>query len=1354
VTPSTQTSKRRKNRGMARVSRIGFLVDGLLSRYQVRLFEAIRRAARRHDTIVVGFFGSYLGSVESDRPIFDGSFVYELAGPSCVDGLIVASNLILSGVGAARVRLLHEQSRVPIVSIGPMSGVTTVDVDNRTGLRAVIEHLVVDHGHRRLAFIRGPLTNPDSLERERVFRSTLEGLGIEVPNERVVTGNFLESSGAAAVRMLLGEHRATADAIDGIVAANDQMATGAMQELGARGLRVPEDIVIVGFDDDEHARSANPPLTTVAQPVERIGETSVALLLDKICGRATAEQTILETLPVVRRSCGCPGRNRRISEHAFAAADRSTPPDRVRESSIRRFEWPEADDRASVGIDCARDYLATPSEGDARDLLPKLERIVLDLAARGIDPMDWQEVLSPMLDEDFREATTTPTRQQQVAIRRQKLHALFSELSAVVLLKEQLRTVELANSLRVIGSAVVCARNFRALERVLDVGLPSLDVRYCSICTFTNEAHTEARVATVYDPKVPRPHDQIHSAEQLWRAIPPTLPPGVAPAISQQSFSATLLLPPHGGALPNGDFLVFPLMFGDQALGYVVLDAPVTAQRAWLLEGLSGHLSSAIYEISRTEQLRVAREQAEEANSAKTAFVAMMSHEVRTPLNAILGNLDLCLRTELSKEQRKQLLRAQTSSQALRSIVDDILDYSRVEAHRIDLESVPFELEEILEQVVGNCAPEASRKNLEFVLDVESRIPYRMVGDPLRLTQVLLNLVNNAIKFSAHGHVVLRIARVDTDGDGPVRLRFSVEDSGIGMGEEQLARIFQPFTQADSSITRRYGGTGLGLTICQQLVELMGGEILVRSAIGVGSAFEFTLPFQIDAATPIAPRIDPATVVLAIPNPVQMAALVRLFEDLEHEVCAAQTAADALQIIAALRLRDDVRRCFVFADHQLNDMDCREFSARLQPWRDELALTLILLVPHDNDTLLATNWLGVTGETILAKPPLRSSIERILGGVHSSRPCSDPVTTERHTSSSALTGRRILVVQDSEMSRDLACDLLTLNGAEVLAATDGTQAVALASTERFDLILMDLNLPGVDGCAATKAIRERYGRNDLPIVALTASGAPEDRARCFEAGMNDFLRAPVGANQLLETVQQWLTREQSPRPRTSSTPPSSMALRISTASAPILDIAKALGRLGGNRALYRQLLKRFVQTHASRVDELLTLLDDSELAMAADIAHVFVSSAGNIGATRLQYAAQSLEVTLRQSPGSRTVALRSRFEMEWRDAIAAVNNALERQLEGSQPPPVQATDTLATEHIERLRRLIAEHDTAAVELVDVLEQSLAAGPQLRQALQRLSQSVLAYDFEAAQLHLDSLSLSLVGQDAAPPSEGR
>lgn len=1323
---------------MASACRIGFLIDGLLSRYQVRLFDAVRRAARRRDALVVGFPGSYLVGADSEPLTFDGSFVYELVSPNSVDGIIVASNLILDRAGAGRILNLCELGQVPIVSIGPMPGVATVDVDNRRGLEKVIDHLIVDHGRRRLAFIRGPVTNPDSLERERVYRGELVKHDIEVSNDMVVTGNFLESSGAAAVRLLFDERRLTLRQLDGIVAANDQMATGAIQELNARGIRVPEDMVVVGFDDDDHARSANPPLTTVAQPIALLGAAAVDLLTAKLAGKELPARTVLDTFPVLRRSCGCC--KDPLRAHYGDPPTARAGGDELAEAS-GMAKWFAADARAIATVNQIRSHLTTTGGDERNRTLAEIERLVLEAATMGIDPLRWQDVLAPLLGEAAQTRSEEADGRESLQLSALRLHCLFSELSSTVTLKEQLRTVELANSLRVIGSAVVCARHLRALGRVLDAGLPSLDVRYCCVCTFTNSERTRARVAALYHPLVPRPHAQIQSAEQLWRSVPPTLPPGAIPSsIGSQSFAATALLPPNASPA-KGDLVVFPLVFGEEALGYVVLDAPLDAQRAWLLEGLSGHLSSAIYEITRTEQLRQAREQAEQANSAKTAFVATMSHEVRTPLNAILGNLDLCLRTDLSKEQRKQLLRVQASSRALRSIIDDILDYSRIEAHGIDLESVSFELEQLLEQVISSCASDANRKSLEFVLDVDCTVPPRLVGDPLRLTQVLLNLVNNAIKFSSQGFVALRIARLGEGPDGTMLLKFSVEDTGIGIGPDQVARIFQPFTQADSSMTRRYGGTGLGLTICQRLVELMAGEIIVHSVIGSGSTFEFTLPLVADAEVSHAEIGTSSQIVLAIESAAQVGALKRMLEDLGQEVIPVCTGTEALRVLSRLRTAGDARTLYLFADHRLSDMTGVQLLTKAHESFSTDGLRTVLMVPHDNEALLAGGWQNFGGETILIKPPLRNSVTRILtGDVCGGKSTYPPTTGEEQN---LLSGYRILVVQDSEMSRELACDILSLSGAEVQTAFDGAEAIRRVYREHFDLILMDLNLPIVDGCSAAKSIREDFDPSVLPIVALSASSVPEDRLRCVEAGMNDFLRAPIGTVELIDSIRRCLTKPDGSK-RNAPPTPAPVTTRANPANGLVLDAAKALGRLGGNRALYRQLLKRFLQTHASASEDLARALDESDFATAANLVHILVSAAGNIGATRLQYAAQGLESALRQSQVPRVLATRPRFDAEWQSSIQAVHSALERYRETSQPPISRDAMSLAGEKVEQLRRLIHEHDTAAVELVDRLRETFVGDPHTEQALQKLAQSVTSYDFDAAQLHLAEVSSSLAG----------
>lgn len=1330
---------------MSRVTRIGFLVDSLLSRYQIRLLNAVRRPARRRGAVVLGFPGSYLVGADPDRPIFDGSFIFNLVGPACVDGIIVASNVLLSGIGAARIHAICQHSQVPAVSIGPLPGIPSVDIDNHCGLKRVIEHLVEVHGKRHLAFIRGPLTNPDSLDRERVFRSTLDELGLEADSDFFVTGNFLEASGAAAVRTLLDERRLR-EHIDAIVCANDQMAAGTIRELRQRGIRVPEDIAIIGFDDDEHARSANPPLTTVAQPISRMGETAVELLLDLIDGRTVAATTHLETLPVWRRSCGCVTGSGFLDETLSPSMDSTLTLNEHCDRFADQFTRTVGFRHARQGIDAALDILTCTETESISVRHHHFEQIVWEAAEQGIDPLQWEDILEPLRNSAVLRFSADPASQRDATIRSQSIHWLLAELSARARLEDQLRTLELSNALRVVGSAVVCARHLRALGRVLEVGLPGLDVRFCCVCVFTDEEHQRARVGALYDPVEPKPHDQLHTAEQLWRAVPPTLPPGHFPSsvnLNQVSFPADTVLPEAALSTSRIDLLVYPLVFAEDALGFVVVDAPDDVQRAWLREGLSGHLSSALYEIARTDQLRAARELAEEASSAKSDFVAMMSHEVRTPLNAVIGNVDLCLRTELTREQRRYLQHAHTASRALIGIVDDILDFSRIEAQRVELEHVPFELEDVLEQVVVNCSSDATHKDLEFIVDVATDVPTTLEGDSLRLMQVLLNLVSNAVKFSSQGHVALRIFVIDDDSTSVPKLCFQVEDTGIGMSQPQIERIFKPFTQADNSITRRYGGTGLGLTICQRLIGLMGGALSVRSQPGKGSVFQFELPVSNATNNSLHCSRLPIRAIVVESYPPQADVLQKSLAAFCTDVRCVTTGEEAQRAFEEALTEPREGRLLLFISSQLHDMTGTTLCGQLSKLDLNHRAEIMLLVPYTNEAFLSRDWQQAGVDVVLAKPIQRSNLLRIL----EQAPDNTALPYENNGTPQPLRGWRILVVQDSEMTRELARDLLVLSGAEVLLATDGTEAVSISEREAVDLILMDLNLPKLDGCSATRTIRRRKSIAQLPIIALSASCDKSDRQRCLDAGMNDFVRAPVSAALLVTTVQKWCSAS-GPRPLlTNNVSSSTAALRPTPATAVTLEIARALGRLGGNMVLYRKLLSRFVQSFPGQQEQLRDAFSENDYPRAVALVHNLVSAAGNIGATRLYQIAQSLETALRNNDTTLVLKQRSYFESEMQGAFDAAKRALSQPEGTSRPPPSLRTNDVE-QRLRSLRRLIFEHDTAAVEVVDSLEDAFVEEPQNYEALRRLAQSVMAYDFESAARQLDRLSESL-----KPPHSG-
>ncbi|MEO6600290.1 MAG: substrate-binding domain-containing protein, partial [Polyangiaceae bacterium] len=815
-------------RQMLESVKIGFLVDSLLSRYQVRLLNGALRAAHRRGAHVIGFQGSFLR--ESEGAAFDGSFLYKLAGPQAVDGLIVASNTIASMVGTDFLSAFCAKSGLPVVSIGDLPGYPQVTIDSRAALRAAIVHLVNVHGRRRLAFIRGNHGNPDSAYREQIFRATLAELHVEVDERLVLPGTFLEGSGAQAIRVLFDDRGLGPGELQGVVSANDQMAVGAVRELRARQLRVPEDVAVIGFDDDDHARSNSPPLTTIAQPIEALAEHAVELLIDCLRGLAIPERVELLAKPVYRRSCGC--LRAAGVDHLGATAHEPLAEALAacRPVCIKRLEKLLGAGADTSSVDILMRALLAGGEELVSAAFDEFERALLDACEVGLEPLTWHDVLVPLFEVVSRRLELDPGAAAETEQRLGRARQIVSEVAARTHSLARLREIQLANGLRIFGSALAAARSLPGVARALEAGLPGLGIGYFCVCLFVEGSDRSLAWQLVRHEACAARNEVLQDTVDLWRSLPGSLPPGEPrEPLTSMVFPAHDLL--RSGSEPKAEnfhLLTYPLVFAERALGYVVFDAPNHVARPWLLENVAGHLSGAVYALAGADQLRDARLIAERANAAKSEFVAMMSHEVRTPLTAIAGHIELCLRTALSPEQKSHLKRARASSRALLRIVNDILDFSKLEAQRMELEVVPFDLDELLDQVLGNYALEASRRDLELVLDVLPGTPSSFRGDPLRLSQVLANLLSNAVKFTAAGHVLVRVNATELTADHCL-LELTVHDTGIGMSDEELARIFKPFTQADSSTTRRYGGTGLGLSISKQLCDIMGGEIEATS---------------------------------------------------------------------------------------------------------------------------------------------------------------------------------------------------------------------------------------------------------------------------------------------------------------------------------------------------------------------------------------------------------------------------------------------------------------------------------------------------------------------------------------------
>ena len=649
-------------------------------------------------------------------------------------------------------------------------------------------------------------------------------------------------------------------------------------------------------------------------------------------------------------------------------------------------------------------------------------------------------------------------------------------------------------------------------------------------------------------------------------------------------------------------------------------------------------------------ELMAALAVAQSAAEARSRFLANMSHEIRTPINAVLGFAYICQTLALPARGRDYIDKIHSAAESLLGIVNDILDLAKIEAGKLEMESIPFCLDDVLERVSSLFKGKTQDKGLELVIGAQPGIPDSLLGDPLRLGQVLLNLMSNAIKFTERGEISLIVTPRQLAADAVI-LRFELRDSGLGMTPEQQAKLFTAFSQADSSTTRKFGGTGLGLAISKQLVEYMGGEIGVESQAGVGSCFSFSARFGIAAgATASLPARSPleGKRVLVVDDNLVMCSL------LQRMVQAFGCLADSADCgeAAVGRIKDGARFDLILLDWYLPGLDGLETAQSLRAGGS--VAPVILITGGDLELARARATAGSI-QAFIAKPVTRSTLHDALCAALGGQ-ALQPLRGARQIAAPALTGRRILLVDDNDFNREVGRELVELAGATVDTADDGAQAVAAVAAGAYDLVLMDLQMPVMDGYTAARLIRA--SRPELPVIALTAHAMVEEKARVLDAGMNDILTKPILPDLLYAMLLRWLESGG----RQAAAGPAAAAADVGTAK--ILDLDLALTRVNGNKEMLERFLRLFRERNSGCVAEIGAALAAEDLTSARRIVHSLNGGAGTVGLIELQTGAARLEATLAESLQGRDDPLRrseefAALECAWRRGLEALAGVLD-----------------------------------------------------------------------------------------------